>query len=96
MTKEQIALGRHALGLPNRRHKSYRNHFVAGEGHEDYAEWMEMVKDGNAVRSNGSPITGNDPVFRLTNLGALECLMPREMLSEEDFAILIQKTKGKK
>jgi hypothetical protein len=85
MTKQQIALGRHALGLPNRGKLSYRNYFVAGEDHDDWVEWMAMVKDGNAVRFNGSQLTGDDFVFRLTNQGAIACLKGREKLSKVDF-----------
>ncbi len=87
MKPEQIELGRHALGLPNRARKSYRNHFVCGPGHDDYSEWLQMVQDGNAVKFNGSPITGNDPVFRLTNQAAITCLEPNERLDKEDFEI---------
>jgi hypothetical protein len=85
VTVKQFKLGRHALGLPNRGRKSYRNHFVAGETHDDYADWMEMVATGDAVRINGGPLTGGDFVFRLTSQGATTCLMEREKLSEEDF-----------
>ncbi len=46
MTENQIELGRHALGLPNKERTSYRNHFCAGPGHTDYPEWMAMREQG--------------------------------------------------
>lgn len=87
VTAAQIALGRHALGLPNRGRKSYRNRFCAGPTHDDYAEWMVMVSDGNAMRGNGSELSGGDFVFRLTNQGALGCLTAYEKLDAEDFEV---------
>lgn len=83
MTDNQIELGRHALGLPNKQHTSYRNHFVAGPTHDDYAEWMTMVSEGNAVRGERSEITGGDYVFWLTIKGALLCRKPNEHLDRE-------------
>ena len=49
MTEDQIAHARHA-GLPNDRKVSYRNHFVAGPGHSDYQDWLEMVEARLAKR----------------------------------------------
>ncbi len=43
-------LARHALGLPNKSRASYRNHFVAGPGHTEYADSMSMVTQGWAVK----------------------------------------------
>jgi hypothetical protein len=85
MTPNQIELGRHALGLPNRGRRSYRNHFVAGPKHDDYAEWMKMVEQGDAMRGAGSELSGGDFVFRMTNVGALACLNVGEKLDREDF-----------
>jgi len=84
---KQIELGRHALGLPNRLRKSYRNHFCAGATHDDFADWMQMVEQGNAVRSGGLELFGGDFFFRLTNVGALACLSVGEKLDAEDFEI---------
>jgi hypothetical protein len=85
MTPEQIELARHALGLPNKRRQSYRNHFVAGEGHADYIAWCDMVEHGFARGKKGSPLTGGDPVFWLTPAGASLALRQRERLDPEDF-----------
>lgn len=87
MTLKQIELGRHALGLPNRGRKSYRNHFCASATHDDYADWMEMVGQGTAMRSLGNELSGHDFVFRMTNAGALTCLRAGERLDREDFEI---------
>lgn len=85
MTECQIELGRHALGLPNPRKTSYRNHFCAGVSHSDYPHWMAMVKDGNATHRSGNQLSGGDDIFWLTKAGAMLCLMGREKLDDEDF-----------
>lgn len=85
MTDEQIALARHALGLNGRCKMSYRNRFVAGPGHSDYDNWLAMVEAGEAIRRQGSELTGGDDWFRLTFKGALLALRPGETLDEEDF-----------
>lgn len=86
MTPEQIDLARHALGLPNRRNQSYRNHFVTGPGCTDYDHWMRMVADGDAFRRAGSQLTGGDDLFMLTKAGATAALRGKEKLDPEDFA----------
>lgn len=86
MTPREIELARHALGLPNKMRMSYRNRFVAGEGHEDYADWMQMVADGNAGKRDGGTLPyGGDSLFWLTETGARQALKPREKLDPEDF-----------
>ncbi len=85
MTPEQKALARHAIGLPNKRKMTYRNHFVTGEGSLDHPAWMQMVSDGNAWRRNGSPLTGGDDLFGLTRAGAELALNKGERLCLEDF-----------
>jgi hypothetical protein len=85
MNAEQRGLARHALGLPNRRKISYRNHFVAGIEHHDFAAWQEMVAANEAIRRNPSPITGGDYCFQLTKLGATGALNNGEALDAEDF-----------
>ena len=85
MTDDQIDLGRHALGLPNRKRISYRNHFCAGPGHLDYFNWLEMTTLGYAIRRKGSELSGGDDVFLLTFKGASECVLPGEKLCAEDF-----------
>ncbi len=85
MTPEQIELARHALGLPNKTLQSYRNHFVAGEGHSDHTDWCAMVEAGHARSRPGSQLTGGDPVFWLTREGAELALKKGERLDPEDF-----------
>lgn len=84
MTPEQIELARHALGLPNKMRMSYRNRFVAGPGHDDYENWLQMVADGNAQKRDDVPF-GGDSLFWLTEDGAKQALKPRERLDSEDF-----------
>ncbi len=85
MTPEQIELARHALGLPNRLRKSYRNHFVTGEGSADHPHWMAMFQAGDARRWPPTQMTGGDDLFRLTKQGATAALKSGERLSAEDF-----------
>lgn len=88
MTENQIELGRHALGLPNKYRESYRNHFVAGSTHDDYAEWMVMVSEGNAIRLEPSELYGGDFCFSLTRFGAEKCLREKERLDPEDLRFM--------
>lgn len=85
MNAEQIELARHALGLPNKRRLSYRNHFVCGEGHDDFVAWQEMVAAEFARRRNGSALSGGEDVFWLTPKGAKLALKRGERLDPEDF-----------
>lgn len=87
MTPRQIELARHALGLPNKMRMSYRNRFVAGVGHDDFEEWVQMVADGNAEMRDGKSLPyAGDSLFWLTESGARQALKPREKLDREDFA----------
>lgn len=85
MTPRQVELARHALGLPNKRRRSYRNHFVAGRTHEDYGDWTAMVAAGFARQKSGSALSGGDDFFWLTEAGARRALKARESLDLEDF-----------
>ena len=85
MTENQLALARHALGFPNRRNESYRNHFCIGKGGDGYEEWMDLVSKGLAIRRTG-PHWGGDDMFYLTLKGALEARGPKEHISREDAA----------
>ena len=87
MTPQQIDLARHALGLPNWRQESYRNHFVAGPGHPDYADWEAMVTAGEARKHPASALTGGDVMFTLTTVGAKAALRAAERLDPEDFPL---------
>lgn len=87
MTAEQISHARHALGLPNSRRKSYRNHFVTGEGSTDYEAWQGLVAMGLAKRRKGSVLSGGDDIFWLTREGAEAVLERGEQLDAEDFPV---------
>jgi hypothetical protein len=87
LTGRQRELARHALGFPNRKNTSYRNHFCAGAGHPDYAEWKGMVAQGFAVKRTG-PHWGGDDMFNLTLKGALLARDAKEHLSREDTAAM--------
>jgi hypothetical protein len=87
MNERQRGLARHALGLPNRKNTSYRNHFCAGPGHLDYPEWLRMVAEGYAVRKTG-PNWGGDDMFFLTLKGGLLARDKKEHLSREETAAM--------
>lgn len=84
MTKQQIELARHALGLPNERNRSYRNRFCATpsllEGGK-YMEWSWLVAAGLATMQPG----GTLDFFYLTRAGAEMALLSGESLDPEDF-----------
>lgn len=82
---EMLPLARHALGLPNKRKRSYRNHYVTGPGGFDHATWVRMVDAGLATRRRGGVLTGGDDLFRLTKAGAIAALADGETLDPEDF-----------
>jgi hypothetical protein len=83
MTARQIELARHALGFPNSRNRSYRNHFCAGPGHDDYADWEDLVSKGLALkRSDGQ--WGGDSMFYLTLEAALSVRLAKEHISAAD------------
>jgi hypothetical protein len=86
LTKSQIDLARHALGLPNAQRRSYRNRFVAGLDHPDYDDWYAMSREGYATRRDGAKLPfGGDDLFHLTRKGAEAALVGRETLDPEDF-----------
>ena len=62
---------RHAIGVEPHPYKgdtysapTKRNHFVGGG-----SEWDAVVSQGLATRSEGSSLTGGDPVYSLTASG---------------------------
>jgi hypothetical protein len=85
LTLDELALTRHALGLPNKRKRSYRNRYVVGPGCDDHVLWMDMVEAGFARRYDGRPLTGGDDLFVLTRAGAALSLRAGESLCGEDF-----------
>lgn len=87
MTAKQLELARHALGLPNRDNRSYRNHFCIGTYSPDHAEWEDLVSKGLAVKRT-SDLWGGDDMFHLTLEGARAAMEPKEHLSREDWAMM--------
>lgn len=85
MTKAQKQLARHALGLPNKKNTSYRNHFCIGKSGDGYEDWLKMVSQGEAVRQTG-PHWGGADMFYLTLKGALAARDTKEHISREDAA----------
>ena len=84
VTKKQMVLARHALGLPNSSHHSYRNRFLVAEGAPGFKEWLGLSVDGLALRfprHNGGPLD----LFCLTYDGARRMLQRGETLDREDF-----------
>jgi hypothetical protein len=85
MTPEQRELARHALGLPNKTGKSYRNWYAVEDGHEATADWDAMVSTGLATASRKVEWMAGEYVFRLTRYGAELALKSGEQLCQEDF-----------
>lgn len=83
MTPEQLDMARHALGLPNRTRRSYRNRYFANkEGAGDLA-WKGMVASSEAVAVRTDSAVTNR--YELTPKGALAALRDGERLDQEDF-----------
>jgi hypothetical protein len=93
MTERQRRFARHALGLPNEKNTSYRNHFCIGAGGDGYSDWEEMVKTGWAVKRSGD-LWGGDDMFHLTLEGARLARDPKDHLSRED-ADMIKRIEAK-
>ncbi len=84
MTPQQTALARAALGLPNPRRRSYRNHFVCRPRDPALDDWSEMVAAGFASCRSGSAEAG-PATFVLTRAGADRALKPGEFIEPNDF-----------
>ena len=60
----------HALGVDQfGQGEQYRNHFVTGDGSVDHPFCMAAVVRGLMVRRPGSPLTGGDDLFLVTEAG---------------------------
>jgi len=83
ITDSQRQLARHALGLPNKQRRSYRNRYHATMGGEKHKAWLDMVNAGLATYwpQRGSRVD----LFTLTIVGASLALLPGESLDPEDF-----------
>lgn len=70
ISDRQIQILRHALGIGHDgRGATYRNHFVTGPGSKDFDSCMALVEEGCMVRRDGSPLTGGDDLFIVTDKG---------------------------
>ena len=71
-TARQIGILRHALGLKaDGRGRSYRCHFVTGPGSDDFDDCEALVASGAMTKRAGSPLSGGDPTYLVTEEGAL-------------------------
>jgi hypothetical protein len=86
LTKTQIDLARHAIGLSKQSEISWRNHFVCSKGSPDHAEWNALVDKGFAKVRRGYPLRPSADCFWLTSIGAKAVLKRGEKLSKEDFS----------
>lgn len=68
ITKEQRHILRHALGL-TRGDETYRNHFVTGEGSDNYDDCCALVDAGLMTRFKGNELTGGGDLFVATASG---------------------------
>ena len=83
LTDRQKNLARHALGLPNEKNMTYRNHFWIDRAGDGYNDWQDMVENGFAVKAPGGQNWVGD-FFYLTIEGARAVLAPTEHISREE------------
>ena len=83
ITPKQRDLMRHALGLPNKKNETYRNHFCLAEGGDGYTDLEDLVTRGLAVKAKGGASWVGD-FFYLTLNGARAVLTPKEHISREE------------
>lgn len=69
-TRYEIELLQHTLGLSEQRREPYRNHFVAGEGHNDMRH-LESLERAGLMERRRSPrfLSAGDIVFAATDAG---------------------------
>lgn len=68
ITEKQRDILRHALGV-GRGRTGWRNHFCTGPGSDDYADCEALVAYGLMTKRSGGPLSGGDPVYRVTQAG---------------------------
>lgn len=67
---QSLHILQHALGLDDYgRGESYRNHFVAGEGSDDWAMLQEHVAAGRMIEHAPREIFGGGSCFTVTDAG---------------------------
>ena len=69
VTDKQREILRHALGFGRRTRPGWRNYFVTGPGSDDYADCEALVAAGLMTKRSGGPLSGGDPVYRVTDAG---------------------------
>lgn len=71
MTTEGIlSVLQHSLGVDQYgRGNQYRDHFVCGEGHDDYAACCAAVEQGLMTRRESAMVGDNGSLFRVTQAG---------------------------
>lgn len=69
ITEAQCDILRHALGVGRGRAAGWRNHFVTGPGSTDYADCEALVAAGLMTKRSAGPLSGGDPVYRVTDAG---------------------------
>ena len=68
-TARQQEILRHALGVGRGRTAGWRNYFVTGPGSDDYDDCEALVAAGLMTKRSGGPLSGGDPVYRVTDAG---------------------------
>ncbi|WP_313178937.1 hypothetical protein [Stenotrophomonas sp.] len=69
----ELQILRHALGVGDGGlERSYRNHYVTGEGGADHQHCLALVARGYMVQRAGNAITGGDDLFTVTDAGRAE------------------------
>lgn len=68
MTPKQRDIMKHALGT-GRGAPGWRNYFVTGPGSDDYDDCEALVAAGLMTKRSGGPLSGGDPVYRVTDAG---------------------------
>lgn len=70
ISSKQIGILRHSLGTGHSgKRPESRNHFVTGEGSDDYADCVALVDAGLMVRRSGNALSGGDDFFLVTDAG---------------------------
>lgn len=84
LSKKQVEMARHALGLRDGNKTAYRNRYFLMAESDGFADWQDMVSKGHAKHV---PPQSPDIIhfFCLTHVGAKSVLRHRETLDKEDF-----------
>ncbi len=69
ISDKQRDILRHALGVGRGRTAGWRNHFCTGPGSDDYSDCEALVAAGLMTKRSGGPLSGGDPVYRVTDAG---------------------------